>query len=157
MTHVHNHTESRGESPNSAAGNVERLTTAQPDPSGAAGGGRIVALVSDLIFATKVTATGRFVGVTTAAFTSLEPARDALAEASGVLVDMHLPAETADRFIREALALAPPPEVVAFYSHVCTDLAKRAKAAGADVVLTRAKFSCDLGTILLDLSRRRRR
>lgn len=119
------------------------------------GEGRIVALVSDLIFATKVTATARFVGAQAAAVTTVEAALQALAGASGILVDMHLPGDAADRFIREARAHRPPPRVVAFYSHVCIDLAERAKAAGADLVLPRSKFSRNLSAILLELSRSR--
>lgn len=113
-----------------------------------AGGGRVVALVSDLIFATKVTATARFVGVDAAAHTSAANAHAAVKNATAVIVDMHLPGDTPDQFIRSLRAEHPHMPIIAFYSHVCTELAERARAAGASDVLPRSKFSRDLGAIL---------
>ncbi|MBL8877945.1 MAG: hypothetical protein JNG88_02405 [Phycisphaerales bacterium] len=116
------------------------------------GSHEVVAYVSDLIFATKITATARFVGVRAVALTSCDAALRAAGEAVALVVDMHTPGETADELIRSVRQMDASRPIVAFYSHVCTELAERASAAGASEAMPRSKFSRELGAILQRLA-----
>jgi hypothetical protein len=126
----------------------------------------IVYACRDLIFATKVRATAEALGLAS------RPARDAAAlhqrlmcvddgkghaAVTGVLIDMDLGAE-ALALIRQAKTVLPAipgrpavpgvPGVVAFGSHVATELLDAARAAGADFVLPRSQFTANLPAIL---------
>lgn len=139
--------------PAGEAPRLEPSVAEQPSASrGSPGGGEVVAYVSDLIFATKVTATARFVGVRAAAVTSYDAAMRSAAGAVALIVDMHTPGETAAELIRTVRQSDATKPIVAFYSHVCDDLGERARSAGASEVLPRSKFSRELGAILQRLS-----
>lgn len=95
----------------------------------------VIALVRDLIFASRITATAQSLG------TNVRLVRDAadLARNTGrlLIVDLNLAGA-----IEAATAWkgATGREVVGFVSHVDTDTIDRARAAGVDRVLARSRF-----------------
>lgn len=109
-----------------------------------------VAVVTDLIFSTKIVGTARALGIEAQAVATVE-ALDKVLVGGGVrlvMVDMSLPGETAEASIRRAAAYHPLPTVLAYYSHVQAELVKSAEAAGASLTMPRSKFSGELPEIL---------
>jgi len=109
--------------------------------------GKIVAVLHDLIFETKIRSTAQALGFETtivrspAAFDAqLDRIRPSL-----LIVDLNTAGVDA---VAAANALTPRPYVVAFVSHVDQDLAKQAALAGADLVMPRSTFNADLPRIL---------
>lgn len=103
------------------------------------GGAAIAALVADLMFASRIR------GPAPAAKTV--HSGDRLVTALGpstrlVLVDLH--ARGALEAIPRARAAAPSATIVAFGSHVETEMLQAAKAAGADRVMARSAFVREL-------------
>jgi DNA-binding NarL/FixJ family response regulator len=111
---------------------------------------RIVAVVSDLIFRSKVEATARAVGVEAVTCTRAADAMKALAEqpASLLLVDMTLSGNEAAATIAAGATAEPRPRIVAFCSHVEESQAEAAREAGADRVLARSAFASRLPELL---------
>ncbi len=109
-----------------------------------------VAVVSDLIFSTKIVGTGRALGIDVQSVTTPEALGQVLAggKIRLVIVDMSLPGDTAVLSLQRAAAHRTAPETLAFYSHVQTDLVESAKAAGATMTMPRSKFSAELPKIL---------
>jgi CheY-like chemotaxis protein len=110
----------------------------------------VLALVDDLFFQAKMTETARRVGVALQTVAS----GDALVSAAAaqaprlVLVDLNArqgPLEAVTRL--RASGNAQP--IVGFLSHVQTELAEQARAAGCQDVLPRSKFTAELAEILL--------
>ncbi|MCB9849385.1 MAG: CoA-binding protein [Phycisphaerales bacterium] len=102
---------------------------------------KIIAVIGDLIFRSKVEGTGSALG---AAVRTVSSAREVSACASGetpslVIVDMALPQADAEAAIRAAKE-AGAAKIVAFFSHVDTQLAESAKRSGADEVMPRSRF-----------------
>jgi CheY-like chemotaxis protein len=104
---------------------------------------RLVALVDDLLFLSRIREAGRAAGIEVRAVRST---RDTLAAAGQggrlVLVDAdseRLPWREAVAALRAEPALAALP-VIAFVSHVRAELAEAARAAGASRVLARSAF-----------------
>lgn len=113
----------------------------------------ILAVVSDLFFDAKITATARVVGVEVVAVRTIDAAAARLADAraaavTGLIVDLSLPAGDPIGFVRAVKASTPGVRVVAFLPHVEADRRRAAKEAGADEVLPRSRFSETLGAIL---------
>jgi CheY-like chemotaxis protein len=116
----------------------------------------ILAVVEDIFFLAKIQQTARQLGVT------VEPlAPDALTErllhneACAILLDLNYRSGRAIAVL-EALKNNPvtrPVPVVAFLSHVQTDLARAARAAGCDRVMARSAFSQQLPSLLRELSK----
>jgi CheY-like chemotaxis protein len=113
----------------------------------------VVALVDDLFFQSKMVETARNVGVglqTVSSGAALVAA--ATASAGGnpprlLLVDLNArqgPLEA----IEQLHAAGSPLPVIAFLSHVQTELAQRARVAGCQQVLPRSKFTAELADIL---------
>jgi CheY-like chemotaxis protein len=109
----------------------------------------VVALVDDLFFQSKLFETAKLVGVDLRACAT----PDALAaEISGaaprlVVVDLNARANPLEA-VRRMQSLGPAIPLVAFLSHVQTDLAEIARAAGCHDVMPRSKFTRDLAMIL---------
>jgi DNA-binding NarL/FixJ family response regulator len=95
----------------------------------------VVALVRDLIFASKITATAAAAGVCVRLVR--DPAGLGTKPAARLIVDLNLAGaiEAAQAWKRDAGG-----EVVGFVSHVDTDTIDRARAAGVDRVLARSRF-----------------
>jgi CheY-like chemotaxis protein len=116
---------------------------------------RILAVVEDIFFLAKLQGTARQLGVTV---DSIAPdgLQDSLAQngANAILLDLN------HRFGKviaaiEAVKKNPATRavpVVAFLSHVQTDLAQAARAAGCDRVMARSAFSQQLPQLLQELS-----
>jgi len=109
----------------------------------------VLALVDDLFFQAKMTETARRVGV------ALETVAngDALVAAAAsqahrlVLVDLNA-RQGALAAVEQLRASGNAQPIVGFLSHVQTELAEKARAAGCQEVLPRSKFTADLAEIL---------
>ncbi len=112
--------------------------------------GRNIALVTDLIFATKIRSTAEAVGARIELVRSVA----SLAAAAGggpigqVIIDLNADGLDTTTAIAAAKGLPGRPHVVAFLSHVQTELAAAAQQAGADEVLPRSEFSTRLPEII---------
>ena len=108
---------------------------------------RVLAVIPDLFFATKVAATAKASGVE---LELVPPPRAAArtAEASPELVILDLHAPNAVQLLVALKAAAPTVPVVGFYSHVETALRRDALTAGADAALPRSQFVGKLAALL---------
>lgn len=110
---------------------------------------RVVALVDDLIFQSKLRETARQVGVELAVVLTADAlvAEAEREETRLVVVDLNARANAlaALETLRTRSISRP---IVGFLSHVQTELAGRARAAGCAEVLPRSKFTAQLADIL---------
>ena len=106
---------------------------------------RVVAVVPDLFFATRIAATAKAAGVP---LELVPPARAATAAdgATLVLIDLHAPG--ALESIAALRAASPSLAIVGFYSHVETKRRADALAAGATAALPRSQFTAKLADLL---------
>jgi DNA-binding NarL/FixJ family response regulator len=107
----------------------------------------VLAVVPDLFFAVRVSATARHVSVPL----ELVPppravARAAQAGAVLLIVDLHAPGAVA--LVAELKRAQPDLPIVGFYSHVETTLRRTALEAGADAALPRSAFVARLPDLL---------
>lgn len=107
-----------------------------------------VALVTDLMFATKIRSTGEAVGTPVQTVRSIEKLVESAADVGLVIVDMNAAGVDPAEAIRAVRAQHPERHVVAFLSHVQHELATAAKEAGAHEVMPRSKFASELPEIL---------
>lgn len=112
----------------------------------------VVALVADLIFASRVRGAAAAAGVDVLT-TSRASELPALVEPHGVrlvLVDLDTRGTDPVAAIRalKAADRPEPPRVVAYGSHVRSDLLAAAREAGADHVLARSAFVRELPSLL---------
>ena len=109
---------------------------------------RVIALVDDLFFQARLAETARQVGVELKVVTTGDALAEETRNAAGLIViDLNAKADAigAIEKLRGAGNTAP---VVAFLSHVQTELAERARAAGCREVMPRSKFTQNLAAIL---------
>ena len=108
----------------------------------------VLVLVRDLLFASRISATARAIGV------DVKMLRDEakLAGETGrrLIVDLNQPAalEAAVAWKRERVDRDGGVEVVGFVSHVDAETIRRAREAGVDHVLPRSRFVTELESIL---------
>lgn len=108
----------------------------------------VVALVSDLIFASRIQTTAKAVGATVVIARTVAQFHGALAQGTRLaLVDMD--ADDAQACLRTAASRTPPVPTVAFVSHIRADLAAAARQAGAAQVLSRSAFIDALPGLML--------
>ncbi len=107
----------------------------------------IIALVSDLIFASRISATAAHVGAEVDARQSSQ-LPDSDAPPAAVIVDLTITNGDPFEAIRDAKARWPEVVVIGFFPHVQTDLKRQAQAAGADQILPRSVFTEQLPDIL---------
>src|SRR6202140_858850 len=111
-----------------------------------------IALIDDLFFLAKVHETAKHTGVTleTAATGDQLLKAAAASPAALILVDLNARQGALDAVERLCAANGQgnPRRVIAFLSHVQTDLAERALAAGCQNVMPRSKFTQNLAEIL---------
>ncbi len=119
----------------------------------------VIYCCSDLIFATKVRSTAEALGVATRPVrdaTMLQKRLDCVEDGklndpvTGVLIDLDVP--EAAELIRQVKAHDAGVPVVAFGSHVATDVLQNAGEAGADAVLPRSAFTAQLPQLLRQLA-----
>ena len=111
-----------------------------------------IALIDDIFFLAKVHETAKHTGVTleTAATGEALLKAAAASPAALILVDLNAKQGALDAVERlsSANGQGNPRRVIAFLSHVQTDLAERARAAGCAEVMPRSKFTQNLAEIL---------
>jgi DNA-binding NarL/FixJ family response regulator len=110
----------------------------------------MLVLVTDLIFATKITSTASALGVAVKTVRSIEKLRERLntLEHETVLIDLNSEGVDVLEAIRAAKAAAHRPRVIAYASHVQADLIAQARQAGADEVMARSAFVQKLPALL---------
>lgn len=110
---------------------------------------RVVALVDDLLFVSKMLETAKHVGVELKTAANADALLDFVAQQTPALVIVDLNARQGGVAAVEQLRAAGNTlPVIAFLSHVQVELAERAKAAGCTLVLPRSKFTQQLAEIL---------
>lgn len=109
-----------------------------------------IALVTDLIFATRIRTTAEDLGVLLRCVRTVEGLTAALTEHSveRVIVDLNADRVDVCAAIRVARAAPSVKRVVAYVSHVQADLAESARQAGATRVLARSAFVAELPALL---------
>jgi len=110
--------------------------------------GRVVALMDDLFFQMKLAETAKQLGVEVKVAANGEALMGLLAsEPKLIIVDLNArsrPIEAIEK-LRQA---SKDVRVVGFLSHVQTELAAQAQAAGCDEILPRSSFTQNLAAIL---------
>lgn len=109
-----------------------------------------VAVVTDLIFSTKIVGTARALGIDAQAVTTASALERQLAEGGVrlVMVDMSLPVDVAVQSLKQGAEHPTEPTMLAFFSHVQHELVASAEAAGANLTMPRSQFSAELPDIL---------
>ena len=110
--------------------------------------GRVVALMDDLFFQMKLAETAKHLGVEVKVAATAEALQSLLEPPPKLLIvdlnSRNQPIATIQRLRAEKNGV----RVVAFLSHVQTDLAAQARAAGCDEVMPRSAFTQNLAAIL---------
>lgn len=110
---------------------------------------QVLALVDDLFFQAKIMETAKHVGVAVRACTTAEALLAAIPQDDPKLIVVDLNARSSPvEALAKIQATANGTPVVAFLSHVQTDLAQQARGAGCQRVMARSQFTRDLATIL---------
>jgi len=110
-------------------------------------GRRVLAVVPDLFFATKIAATAKMAGVELE-LVPPQRAAERMAQAPAALVILDLQARDAIALVSALKLAAPSVPVVGFFSHVEVAVRASALAAGADAVLPRSQFVVKLAALL---------
>lgn len=108
---------------------------------------RVLAVVPDLFFATKIAATAKMAGVELE-LVPPQRAAERMAQAPAALVILDLQARDAIALVSALKLAAPKVPVVGFFSHVEVALRTSALAAGVDAVLPRSQFVVKLAALL---------
>lgn len=113
-----------------------------------------IAVVSDMIFATRIRSTAEKAGAECRVVHSKDGLCQALEDCApkAVLIDMDCDGVSAEESIRIVKAQRPHARVVAFFSHVQSEQRTQALAAGADDVWPRSMFVQRLPGVLSKLS-----
>jgi CheY-like chemotaxis protein len=110
---------------------------------------QVLALVDDLFFQAKILETAKHLGIAVRTATTSDALLAEIAKQTPKLVIVDLNARgTPLQAIEKVRAGHPGLPLIAFLSHVQTDLAQQARAAGCTQVLPRSQFTRDLATIL---------
>ncbi len=115
--------------------------------------GACIAIVSDMIFANLITASAEKIGANCKIINDPSDLQYALESSKPgiVLVEMHCDGISPEAAIRTVKSHRPNARVVAFFSHVQTELMERARAAGADDAWPRSAFVQRLPQLLEDV------
>lgn len=112
---------------------------------------QVLALVDDLFFQAKITETAKHVGVTVRACSTADALLAQIAQAKPNLIVVDLNARSSPvAALPKIQSTADGIPLVAFLSHVQTDLMQQARAAGCRRVMARSQFTRDLATILAE-------
>ena len=110
--------------------------------------GRVVALMDDLFFQMKLAETAKQLGVEVKVATNCEAFMGLMAsEPKLVIVDLNARSQPIAA-VEKLRQTSKEVHVVGFLSHVQTELAARAHAAGCNEVLPRSSFTQNLAAIL---------
>jgi DNA-binding NarL/FixJ family response regulator len=111
-----------------------------------------IVLIEDLFFQAKLHETAKLTGVTLETVTTGEQLVKSAAASPAALIIVDLNARQGAMEAIESLAKSGEPgnprRVIAFLSHVQTELAERARAAGCQQVMPRSMFTQNLAAIL---------
>ncbi len=109
-----------------------------------------IALVSDLMFSSKITATANSIGTSVAVVRTMEQLKNELTShpATTVMIDLEATAVDPIQAITHCVTTQPKPRIIAFGPHVNVDLLTRASDAGADDVMPRGAFTTNLPQLL---------
>ena len=109
-----------------------------------------IAIVSDLIFSSRITGTANKVGATCKIVKDIPSLQNELesSDVTTVLMDLSCDGLAPEEAIRTIKSKRPGIRVVAFCSHVQTELMTQATNAGADLVLPRSAFVQQLPQLL---------
>lgn len=107
-----------------------------------------LAVVSDLIFESRITAVAAALDVPVRIARSADAALPWLGQCNGVLLDLNLAEGDPLALLKQIKGEYPGLPVIGFLSHVQVDLRREAQAAGADTILPRSKFVEQLPTLL---------
>jgi len=109
----------------------------------------VVALVDDLFFQSKMIETAKQVGVDLRACSTPEALAAEISREPPrlVVIDLNSQGNPIDA-LRQMQSIHKEIPLIAYLSHVQTDLAESARAAGCRDVMPRSKFTRDLATIL---------
>jgi len=111
-----------------------------------------IVLIDDLFFQAKLHETAKLTGVTLEMVATGEQLVKSAAANPAALIVVDLNARQGALEAVERLGKSGgqgnPPKMIAFLSHVQTDLAERARAAGCREVMPRSKFTQNLAAIL---------
>lgn len=109
----------------------------------------VVALIDDLFFQSKLLETAKQVGVELRACSTADALASEISGAAPRLVVVDLNArDNPIEAVRRVQSIGREIPLIAYLSHVQTDLAESARAAGCRDVMPRSKFTRDLATIL---------
>ncbi len=109
----------------------------------------VLALVDDLFFQAKIMETAKHLGVTVRACSSPDALLAGIASEKPKLIIVDLNARSSPAgALSKIQSSANGTPVIAFLSHVQTDLAQQARDAGCERVMARSQFTRDLATIL---------
>jgi DNA-binding NarL/FixJ family response regulator len=112
----------------------------------------VIVLIDDLFFQAKLFETAKLTGITLETAATGEQLLKAAAAnpAALVIVDLNARQGALDAVEQLCKSNGPggPRRVIAFLSHVQTELAERARAAGCQDVMPRSKFTQNLAAIL---------
>ena len=110
---------------------------------------RVVALVDDLFFISKMLETAKHVGAELKTAANIASLLELIHQSPATLVIVDLNSRAGGiNAIEQLRAAGHTTPIVAFLSHVQVDLAQQAQAAGATQVLPRSKFTQHLADIL---------
>lgn len=109
----------------------------------------VVALVDDLFFQSKLVESAKQVGVELRTCSTAEALAEQIAGGMPrlVIVDLNARGNPIDA-LRRVQAMGREIPLIAYLSHVQTELAESARAAGCREVMPRSKFTRELATIL---------
>ena len=109
----------------------------------------VVALVDDLFFQSKLVESAKQVGVELRTCSTAEALAEQIAGGTPrlVIVDLNARGNPIEA-LRRVQAMGREIPLIAYLSHVQTDLAESARAAGCREVMPRSKFTRELATIL---------
>jgi CheY-like chemotaxis protein len=114
---------------------------------------RVVAIVDDMFFASKIRATAEALGVEIAFPRTKESAIEKISQDAPqlVVIDLHNQRLNGVEFGRELKGLPEMQSVplLGFFSHVEVELQRQAVNAGFDQVIPRSMFARDLASILI--------
>lgn len=112
----------------------------------------VAALVEDLLFASKISATAAHVGTPVRIVFQAAQLREQLGGCGGLILDLNVSGEDVLQLATQACRANPALRVAAFVPHVDARAARQARDAGIARVLTRSAFTEQLPQLLRELS-----
>ncbi len=111
---------------------------------------KVVVMVSDMIFSTKISSCAQAVGTPAVFARSLDEFKRIASETppEAVIVDLEQDEALVSGLLEHSSQLSPQPKFIGFCPHVRQDVMDHAKDAGFDQVMTRSTFASKLPAIL---------